>query len=102
MTVNLYQATYEDADQNEETNGASAKFALGNGMTLVGYTTKLEDDFSTSCEEYTVSGLELQYTIASGLTAYVDIEDYDYKVGSASGTTADSGTASKLTIKATF
>ena len=100
MTVNLSQATYEDADQNEETNGAAAKFALGNGMTIVGYTTKTEDD--TSLEEYTVSGLEIQYTIASGLTAYVDIEDYDYKVGNASGTTADSGTASKLTIKATF
>ena len=99
MTVNLSQATYEDADQNEETNGAAAKFALGNGMTLVGYTTKLEDD--TSAEEYTVSGLELQYSIASGLTAFVDIEDYDYKVGT-SGNTADSGTASKLTIKATF
>jgi hypothetical protein len=100
MTVNLSQSTYEDADQNEETNGAAAKFALGNGMTIVGYTTKTEDD--TSLEEYTVSGLEIQYTIASGLTAYVDIEDYDYKVGNASGTTADSGTASKLTIKATF
>ena len=99
MTVNLSQATYEDADQNEETNGASAKFVLGNGMTIVGYTTKLEDD--TSAEEYTVSGLELQYSIASGLTAFVDIEDYDYKVGT-SGNTADSGTASKLTIKATF
>ncbi|MFL2818745.1 MAG: porin [Candidatus Puniceispirillales bacterium] len=99
MTFNLSQATYEDADQNEETNGAAAKFALGNGMTIVGYTTKTEDD--TSAEEYTVSGLELQYSIASGLTAYVDIEDYDYKVGT-SGNTADAGTASKLTIKASF
>ena len=99
MTVNLSQATYEDADQNEETNGASAKFVLGNGMTLVGYTTKLEDD--TSSEEYTVAGLEIQYTIASGLTAYIDVEDYDYKVGTSSGT-ADSGTATKLTIKGSF
>ena len=101
MTVNLSQSTYEDANQNEETNGAAAKFALGNGMTLIGYTTKLEDDLAASGEEYTVSGLELQYSIASGLTAYVDIEDYDYKPGS-SGGTADSGTASKLTIKASF
>ena len=29
---------------------------------------------------------------ASGLTAYLNVEDYDYKVGTSSGT-ADSGTA---------
>jgi len=98
LTVNLSQAQYEDADQTEETNGAAVKFAMGE-MTLVGYTTKLEDDLSS--EEYSVTGVELQYTIASGLTAYIDIEDYDYKIGT-SGNTADTGTASKLTIKGSF
>ena len=36
-----------------------------------------------------------------GLSAIVNVEDYDYKAGT-SGNTADSGTHSKLTIKATF
>ena len=41
-------------------------------------------------------------TIASGLTAVVGVEDYDYKIGTSSGTVADSGTVSRLTIKASF
>ena len=52
-------------------------------------------------EEYTNSGVEIAYTVASGLTAYINVEDYEYKAGT-SGGTADSGTASKLTIKASF
>jgi hypothetical protein len=97
----LSNATYEDANQNEETFGAAASFKVSDAMTVVGYTTKLEDDFSTSLEEYSVSGLEVQYVIASGLSAVVTVEDYEYDTGS-SGGTSDSGTASSLTIKASF
>ena len=42
-----------------------------------------------------------QAAIASGLSAVINVEDYEYKVGSTSNT-ADSGTASSLTIKASF
>jgi hypothetical protein len=69
-------------------------------MSLTVHTAETDD--STSSEEYTNSGVEIVYTIASGLTAYLNVEDYDYKVGTSSSTVADSGTASKLTIKATF
>ena len=71
-------------------------------MTLAAYTAEVDDDISK--EEYSNTGAELIYTIASGLKAIVTIEDYDYKkgTGSGAGTVDDSGTHSKLTMKATF
>jgi hypothetical protein len=101
LSLVLSNSTYEDANQDESTNGVAASYKMSDSTTLVGYSTKLEDDFSTSLEEYTVSGLEVQYTIASGLSAVVNVEDYEYKTGSSGGTN-DSGTASSLTIKASF
>ena len=53
-------------------------------------------------EEYSRSGAEIQYTIASGLTAVINVDDYDYKNGASDAANADSGTSSKLTIKAAF
>ncbi len=52
-------------------------------------------------KKYTNSGVEIAYTIASGLTAYINVEDYDYKKGTSTSDN-DNGTVSKLTIKATF
>ena len=69
-------------------------------MSVGAFTVEVEDD--TSSEEYTNTGAEVKYTIASGLTAFLNVEDYDYKIGTSTSTTADSGTVSKLTIKATF
>lgn len=97
----LSNSTYEDADQDENTNGIAASYKMNDSTTLVGYSTKLEDDLASSGEEYTVSGVEVQYTIASGLSAVINVEDYEYKTGSSGGTN-DSGTASSLTIKASF
>jgi outer membrane protein OmpU len=101
----LSQSGYEANDEDRKNMGASISYALPNGMKLGAYTFKGEDDLDAG-EEYSRSGVEVQYTIASGLTAYVNVDDYDYKEGTSDGTTAahinDSGTATKLTIKATF
>jgi hypothetical protein len=99
LTFILATAEYEAVGADEESTGAGAKMAISDGLSAAVFSYKVEDD-STS-EEYTNSGVEVAYTIASGLTAYVNVEDYEYKAGS-SGGTADSGTASKLTIKASF
>ena len=72
---------------------------ISDGLSAAVFTYKVEDD-STS-EEYTNTGMEVVYNLASGLDAYINVEDYEYKAGT-SGGTADSGTASKLTIKASF
>ena len=99
LTFILATAEYEAVGADEESTGAGAKMAISDGLSAAVFSYKVEDD-STS-EEYTNSGVEVAYTIASGLTAYVNVEDYEYKAGT-SGGTADSGTASKLTIKASF
>ena len=99
ITAALSQSTHEASGSDEESNGAAVSFKVSDAMNVTFHTTETEDD-STS-EEYTNTGAEISYTIASGLTAYLNVEDYDYKVGT-SGGNADSGTASKLTIKASF
>ena len=102
ITFAIAQAQYEAENDDEQGTSAAVKFSVADGMTLAGYTAEVDDDISG--EEYSNSGAELIYTIASGLRAIVTIEDYDYKTGSGSGagTVADSGTHSKLTMKATF
>jgi outer membrane protein OmpU len=101
----MSQSGYEASDEDRSAMGASVSYALPNGMKVGAYTFKGEDDLDAG-EEYSRNGVEVQYTIASGLTAYINVDDYDYKEGTSDGTTAshinDSGTATKLTIKATF
>ena len=100
MTFIVAQSQYEAVGADEEAQGAGASMKINDDITFGLFTNKIEDD--TSNEEYTNTGVEVAYTIASGLTAYLNVEDYDYKPGTASGMVADSGTASKLTIKAKF
>ena len=100
ISVAASQSTHEAAGSDEESNGFSAQFKVSDAMTLIGYTTETED--SSAGDEYSNAGVEVKYSIASGLTAFLNVEDYDYKVGTSSGNTADSGTVSTLTIQATF
>jgi hypothetical protein len=102
ITFAIAQSQYEAENDDEQGTSAAVKFGVTDGMSLAAYTAEVDDDISG--EEYSNTGAELIYTIASGLKAIVTIEDYDYKTGSGSGagTVADSGTHSKLTIKATF
>jgi len=100
ITAAVSQSTYEGNGFDEDSTGAAISFKVSDAMTVGLHTTEANDD--TNNQEYTNSGAEIQYTIASGLTAVVGVEDYDYKVGTSSGTVADSGTVSRLTIKASF
>jgi len=103
VSVILAQSTYEASDENQKANGAAISYDMGNGMIIGAYTMESDDSLDAG-QEYTKSGVELQYTIASGLTAVVTVDDYEYKLGTdaTAGGTADSGTNSKLTIKASF
>ena len=100
VSVIVSQGKYEASSTDETGTGASISFKVNDAMSIGAFTVEVEDD--TSSEEYTNTGAEIKYSIASGLTAFINVEDYDYKVGTSSSTTADSGTVSKLTIKATF
>ncbi|MFL2818384.1 MAG: porin [Candidatus Puniceispirillales bacterium] len=101
ISMIISQGTYEASGEDYDNMGASISYKMPNGMTIGAYTFNSEDDADTG-EEYSRSGAEVQYTIASGLTAVINVDDYDYKIGTNSGATADSGTNSRLTIKAAF
>ena len=100
VSVIVSQGKYEASSTDETGTGAAISFKVNDAMSIGAFTVEVEDD--TSSEEYTNTGAEIQYTIASGLKAFLNVEDYDYKIGTSTSTTADSGTVSKLTIKATF
>jgi len=85
---------------DEESIGAAISFKVNDAMTITAHTAETDDGQTT--ESYSNSGVEIAYTIASGLTAYLNVEDYDYKAGNSTNNTDNAGTASKLTIKATF
>jgi hypothetical protein len=106
ISLIISQGGSESNDEDIENQGASISYKMPNGMTIGAYTFKSEDDLDAG-EEYSRNGVELQYTIASGLTAVINVDDYDYKEGtSPDGASAahvdDSGTQTKLTIKAAF
>jgi len=85
---------------DEESIGAAVSFKVNDGLTITAHTAETDDGQTT--ESYSNAGVEIAYTIASGLTAYINVEDYDYKQGTGSAGADNAGTASKLTIKATF
>ena len=101
ISVIVSQGGTESNDEDIKNAGASISYKMPNGMTVGAYTFKSEDDLDAG-EEYSRSGAEIQYTIASGLTAVINVDDYDYKKGAGDATNNDSGTSSKLTIKAAF
>ena len=92
--------TYQASDEDRSSTGAGANYTLANGMVIGAYTFKSEDDSDVG-EEYSKSGVELMYTIAPGLKAIINVDDFEYKIGTETAT-ADSGTISKLTIQAAF
>jgi hypothetical protein len=96
----IANATYKANDEDQEANGVSVSYNMGNGMVIGAYTMDSDDALDTT-ESYSKQGVEVQYTIASGLTAVITVDDYEYKAGD-TGFTADNGTNSKLTIKASF
>ena len=102
ITVAMGQGQHEANDEDRETNDFGASYNMGNGMVVSAYTVDSEDTLDGG-EEFTRSGVELAYTIAPGLSAVINVDDFDYKAGTSSDTTvSDNGTSSKLTIKASF
>jgi len=99
-SANFVAAIPATSASNEESTGVAVSFKVNDGMTVTLHTAETDD--SVTSEEYTNSGIEVAYTVAPGLSAYLNVEDYDYKVGTSANTVADSGTASKLTIVASF
>jgi predicted porin len=101
VSVIISQGGYEYSSNDIHNMGGSISYKMPNGMTVGAYTFTSEDDLDAN-EEYTRSGVEVAYTIASGLTAVINVDDYEYKAGTSETSQSDSGTNSSLTIKASF
>jgi len=105
ISLVLSSGNYEASDEERDNAGASISYKMSDAMTIGAFTFKSEDDKDVG-EEYTASGAEIQYNIASGLKASITVVDYDYKITTANhesaDTSADSGTMTQLTIGATF
>jgi outer membrane protein OmpU len=104
ISVTASNGTYEASDEDRSTNAAGISYTLANGLTLGYATVKSEDDLDVG-EEYTANHYEAQYTIASGLTAVLNVSDFDYEVTAANHeqTPVDqNGTITSLTLKASF
>ena len=99
-TANFVAAVPATDAADEESIGAAVSFKVNDGTTVTLHTAETDDGVTT--ESYSNSGIEIAYTIASGLKAFINVEDYDYKAGNSANNTDNAGTASKLTIKATF
>ena len=106
ISIAAADGQYTADDEDRSTQSAAISYNMGNGL-VVGYgTVSSEDDLDVG-EEYTANHFEAAYTIASGLTAVVNVSDFDYKVATAThenGATAVkmNGTTTSLTIKAKF
>ena len=97
------QSVNQSTDEDIEAQGFGASYNLGNGMTLAGFTMEAEDDLDAG-EKYTANSMEASYSIASGLTAVLNVTNYDYENGTNNDNAEadDDGTISKLVIKASF
>ena len=104
FTVMAANSTKEASGEDISTQSAGLSYKISDAMTVNFATVTSEDDIDTG-EEYDANHYEAVYTIASGLTAVVNVSDWDYKKGSTSnntGATDLNGTTTKLTIKASF
>jgi hypothetical protein len=104
VTFLIAQGNFEASDEDITTQGAAITYALDNGISLGAFTVKSEDDLDLG-EEFSASGVEVQYTITSGLQAVITHTDYDYKYASGTHEATpgnDNGSATQLTIKAAF
>ena len=101
LTFILAQGTYEANGEDRTNNGFGIGYDMGDGMKVSGYTFSSEDATDTN-EQLDKQGVEVAYTIASGLTAYVTIENYEYDAGTSATTVDDEGVMSSLVINASF
>jgi hypothetical protein len=102
--VTLSQSNTETATADETATAAAISYDLGNGLIVSAGVVTSEDDKDAG-EEYDMTTYEAAYTIASGLSAVLNVSDFDYAKGTGSSSVSSAnynGTTTSLSIKATF
>ena len=103
LTFYAAQGITEGADEDIEATGVGASYNLGNGLTIAAYSMDAEDDLDAG-EEYSANSFEAAYVITPGLTAVINVTEYDYKAGTNNDNAeaSDDGTNTKFVIKTSF
>ena len=103
LTFYAAQGITEGDDEDIEATGVGASYNLGNGLTIAAYSMDAEDDLDAG-EEYSANSFEASYVITPGLTAVINVTEYDYKAGTNNDNSesADDGTNTKFVIKTSF
>ena len=78
FTIMVANSTKEADGEDVSTQSAGVSYKISDAMTVNFSTVTSEDDIDTG-EEYDANHYEAVYTIASGLTAVVNVSDWDYK-----------------------
>jgi hypothetical protein len=102
--LTVSQGNTETLTADETATAAAISYNLGNGLIVSAGVISSEDDKDTG-EEYDMTTYEAAYTIASGLSAVLNISDFDYAKGTGSSSVSSNdynGTTTSLSIKATF
>ena len=97
----IYAHAEDDQSTTIETEADDygISYQVNDALTLAVTGTEITE--STGGESLDVTSVALNYNITSGLDAYLTYHDYDYKAGT-SGATSDDGSATAITLAATF
>ena len=87
------------ANVETEISDFGIQYKVNDALTLAAVQTNVKEN--TGGETLDVTSVSATYNIASGLTAYLTYHDYDYENG-LSTATDDDGSATMLSLKATF
>lgn len=82
-----------------EVNDYGLSYSLDDNITFSLVGTEVTE--TSGGETLDITSVSAKYTITSGLDAYLTYHDYDYAAGS-SGATSDDGSATILSLEATF
>ena len=82
-----------------EVNDYGLSYSLDDNITFSLAGTEVTE--TSGGETLDITSVSAKYTITSGLDAYLTYHDYDYAAGS-SGATSDDGSATILSLEATF
>ena len=82
-----------------EINDYGISYAVSDALTFAVAGTEVTE--TSGGETLDVTSVSAKYTIVNGLDAYLTYHDYDYGAGS-SGLSADDGSATLISIEATF
>ena len=93
------EADTTTASITTEVTDYGIQYNVGNGLTLAAVGTQIEEN--TGGETSDITTVSAAYAIAPGLNGYITYHDYDYAPGT-SGGTADDGSKTYVTIKASF